>query len=83
MYSHGKKVDTSAIAVVYTGARELRTKLKSIVEGDTVHLIGNRYRPRAVLLPIPKNNPYYWNRDRTSIAGLRKRFAAALEHLGR
>lgn len=81
MYSHGKKVDTSAIVVVYTGARELRAKLKQLVEGDAVVLVGSRWNPRAVLLPIPPCKADGWGENHLRIARLRVRFAAALERL--
>jgi hypothetical protein len=81
MYSHGKKVDTSSIAVVYTGTRELRAKLKQIVDGDAVVVVGNRWSPRAVLLPVPPSAGYDAHDLGSRITKLRVRFAAALARI--
>jgi hypothetical protein len=78
MYSHGKKVDTSGIPIVYAGTRELRAKLKQMVDGDTVVVVGAKRYRRAILIPVPSGARYARYCQRDVRAKLRMRLAAAL-----
>jgi hypothetical protein len=79
VYSHGKRVDTSQIPVVYIGARELRSSLKRILSESTPRVIGSKWWPRAVLLPVsfcPYGNA---QKVRDGVAKLRRDFAAVID----
>lgn len=81
MYSHGKKVDTSSVAVVYTGAKELRRNFAATLDGEACVLVGEKYRVRALIIPVPDNGRYWSGDHKRRMAVLRKRMAAVLDKL--
>jgi hypothetical protein len=49
---------------VYMGVGEVRKNFKALMEGDKIVVVGTRWMPRALLIPLATQNR--WDRTRRS-----------------